>query len=398
MINQLAQSNPKIEKDEIAQLSLSTVSELQFLRSFNNDIAEISSSEEQAKTSKATQKLIDDILVLKKTSLGNNGHLLADIDFEDRLETQALKHITANYQADDFKRALKEMERLTQVSRVNNTNPVRNFEANYQEGLTALLSMVANEQYPEIGAKSLELGKAKAGNVIDKISGDNVVFLTTGKHAFLSAFTDSLSDEDFYSYKALNAERRDSSTNKNDFDYFRHNIIEHNLLNGERRREANDYFSNNPKLRDYINQFDQSDFSNGAYDDLMKHFAFKSDKSLKAVVDYLETYNSDVLKRDIKTLSPDDKESVIMYNATKLMLQGPDRFEEKNGVSPVEHFLTKQLQKEEQGKAIYPSYDSFKDVVGRLTTSPAHDNLDPKIKEVLDRVNIQEQKQKRFKM
>ena len=398
MINELQQSNPKIEKDEIAQLSLSTIPELKFLRSFHNDITQTSSSEEQVQTSKATQKLIDDILVLKKTSLGNQGHLLADIDFEDRLETQALKHITANYHEQDFKRAIKEMEHLTQASRINSTTPVRNFDANYHEGLTSLLSIVAHEQYPEIKAKPLELGKAKAGNVIDSINGDSLVIATTRTHAFLSSFTDSLSDEDFYRYKALNAERRDSFTNTNNLEYFKHNIIQHNLLNGERKREVNDYFSYNPKLRDYVNQFDQTDFSNGSYDELMKHFAFKSDKDLKAVVDYFETYGAGYLKTDIKMLIGDDKESVIMYNAAKLMFEGPNRFSEKNDVSPVENFLTKQIKKEEEGNNIYPSYDSFKHVAERLLSSQNRENLDPEIENVLEKVSDQQQKQKRFKM
>lgn len=398
MINELQQSNPKIEKDEIAQLALSTIPELKFLRAFHNDITEISSSEEQVKISKATQKLIDDILVLKKTSLGNQGHLLADIDFEDRLETQALKHITANYQEQDFKRVIKEMEHLTQASRINSTTPVRNFDANYHEGLTSLLSMVAHEQYPEIKAKPLELGKAKAGNMINSINGDSLVVATTRRHDFLSSFTDSLSDEDFYRYKALNAERRDSFTNTNNLEYFKHNIIQHNLLNGERKREANDYFSYNPKLRDYVNQFDQTDFSNGSYDELMKHFAFKSDKNLKAVVDYFETYGAGLLNKDIKVLIGDDKESVIMYNAAKLMFEGPNRFSEKNDVSPVENFLTKQIKKEEEGNNIYPSYDSFKHVAERLLSSQNRENLDPEIENVLEKVSDQQQKQKRFKM
>lgn len=398
MINELQQSNPKIEKDEIAQLALSTIPELKFLRSFHNDIEQISSSEDQVQTSKATQKLIDDILVLKKTSLGNQGHLLADIDFEDRLETQALKHITANYQEQDFKRAIKEMEHLTQASRINSTTPVRNFDANYHEGLTSLLSIVAHEQYPEIKAKPLELGKAKAGNVINSINGDSLVVATTRRHDFLSSFTDSLSDEDFYRYKALNVERRDSFTNTNNLEYFKHNIIQHNLLNGERKREVNDYFSYNPKLRDYVNQFDQTDFSNGSYDELMKHFAFKSDKDLKAVVDYFETYGAGYLNKDIKMLIGDDKESVIMYNAAKLMFEGPNRFSEKNDVSPVENFLTKQIKKEEEGNNIYPSYDSFKHVAERLLSSQNRENLDPEIENVLEKVSDQQQKQKRFKM
>ena len=398
MINELHQSNPKIEKDEIAQLALSTIPELKFLHAFHNDIKQISSSEDQVQTSKATQKLIDDILVLKKTSLGNQGHLLADIDFEDRLETQALKHITANYQEQDFKRAIKEMEHLTQASRINSTTPVRNFDANYHEGLTSLLSIVAHEQYPEIKAKPLELGKAKAGNVIDSVNGDSLVIATTRTHAFLSSFTDSLSDEDFYRYKALNTERRDSFTNTNNLEYFKHNIIQHNLLNGERKREVNDYFSYNPKLRDYVNQFDQTDFSNGSYDELMKHFAFKSDKDLKAVVDYFETYGAGLLNKDIKVLIGDDKESVIMYNAAKLMFEGPNRFSEKNDVSPVENFLTKQIKKEEKGNNIYPSYDSFKHVAERLLSSQNRENLDPEIENVLEKVSDQQQKQKRFKM
>lgn len=398
MINELHQSNPKIEKDEIAQLALSTIPELKFLHAFHNDIKQISSSEEQVQASKATQKLIADILVLKQTSLGNQGHLLADIDFEDRLETQALKYITANYQEQDFKRAIKEMEHLTQASRINSTTPVRNFDANYHEGLTSLLSIVAHEQYPEIKAKPLELGKAKAGNVINSINGDSLVVATTRRHDFLSSFTDSLSDEDFYRYKALNAERRDSFTNTNNLEYFKHNIIQHNLLNGERKREANDYFSYNPKLRDYVNQFDQTDFSNGSYDELMKHFAFKSDKDLKAVVDYFETYGAGLLNKDIKVLIGDDKESVIMYNAAKLMFEGPNRFSEKNDVSPVENFLTKQIKKEEEGNNIYPSYDSFKHVAERLLSSQNRENLDPEIENVLEKVSDQQQKQKRFKM
>lgn len=64
MINELHQSNPKIEKDEIAQLALSTIPELKFLHAFHNDIKQISSSEDQVQASKATQKLIDDITQL----------------------------------------------------------------------------------------------------------------------------------------------------------------------------------------------------------------------------------------------------------------------------------------------------------------------------------------------
>ena len=398
MINELHQSNPKIEKDEIAQLALSTIPELKFLRAFHNDIEQISSSEDQVQISKATQKLIDDILVLKQTSLGNQGHLLADIDFEDRLETQALKYITANYQEQDFKRAIKEMEHLTQASRINSTTPVRNFDANYHEGLTSLLSMVAHEQYPEIKAKPLELGKARAGNMINSINGDSLVVATTRRHDFLSSFTDSLSDEDFYRYKVLNAERRDSFTNTNNLEYFKHNIIQHNLLNGERKREANDYFSYNPKLRDYVNQFDQTDFSNGSYNELLKHFAFKSDKDLKAVVDYFENYGAGLLNKDIKILIGDDKESVIMHNAAKLMFEGPNRFSEKNDVSPVENFLTKQIQKEKEGKQIYASLDPFEKVVERLQNSPYQENLDPALSETLNRVSIGLTQQKRFKM
>lgn len=398
MINELQQSNPKIEKDEIAQLALSTIPELKFLRAFHNDIEQISSSEDQVQISKATQKLIDDILVLKQTSLGNQGHLLADIDFEDRLETQALKHITANYQEQDFKRAIKEMEHLTQASRINSTTPVRNFDANYHEGLTSLLSMVAHEQYPEIKAKPLELGKARAGNMINSINGDSLVVATTRRHDFLSSFTDSLSDEDFYRYKAFNAERRDSFTNTDNLEYFKHNIIQHNLLNGERKREINDYFSYNPKLRDYVNQFDQTDFSNGSYNELLKHFAFKSDKDLKAVVDYFETYGAGLLNKDIKMLIGNDKESVIMHNAAKLMFEGPNRFTELKGASPVENFLTKQIQKEKEGKQIYASLDPFEKVVERLQNSPYQENLDPALSETLNRVSIGLTQQKRFKM
>lgn len=398
MINELQQSNPKIEKDEIAQLALSTIPELKFLRAFHNDIEQISSSEDQIQISKATQKLIDDILVLKQTSLGNQGHLLADIDFEDRLETQALKHITANYQEQDFKRAIKEMEHLTQASRINSTTPVRNFDANYHEGLTSLLSMVAHEQYPEIKAKPLELGKARAGNMINSINGDSLVVATTRRHDFLSSFTDSLSDEDFYRYKAFNAERRDSFTNTDNLEYFKHNIIQHNLLNGERKREVNDYFSYNPKLRDYVNQFDQTDFSNGSYNELLKHFAFKSDKDLKAVVDYFETYGAGLLNKDIKILIGNDKESVIMHNAAKLMFEGPNRFTELKGASPVENFLTKQIKKEKEGKQIYASLDPFEKVVERLQNSPYQENLDPALSETLNRVSIGLTQQKRFKM
>lgn len=398
MLNELLQSNPKIEKVEIAQLALSTISELKFLRDFHEDISDISASEDQIQTSKATKKLIDDILVLKQTSLGNQGHILADIDFEDRLETQSLKHITANYQEQDFKRAIKEMEYLTQASRINSTTPIRNFDANYHEGITALLSMVAHEKYPEIEPKSLELGRAKAGNVINSISGDSLVVATTKKHAFLSGFTDSLSDEDFYRYKALNVERRDSFTQTNSLEYFKHNIIQHNLLDGERRRESNDYFSYNPKLRDYLNQFDQSDFSNNAYDDLMRHFAFKSDKNLQDVVDYHKTYNASVLNSPLETLFGHDKENVIIVNAVKLMLQGPDRYNNDSGPSPVENFLTKQIQKEKEGKQIYASLDPFEKVVERLQKKPYQENLDPALRETLDRVSVGSTQQKRFKM
>ena len=398
MLNELQQSNPKIEKGEIAQLALSTISELKFLRDFHEDISDISASEEQIQTSKATKKLIDDILVLKQTSLGNQGHILADIDFEDRLETQSLKHITANYQEQDFKRAIKEMEKLTQASRINSTTPVRNFDANYHEGITALLSMVAHEKYPEIEPKSLELGRAKAGNVINLISGDSLVVATTKKHAFLSGFTDSLSDEDFYRYKALNVERRDSFTQTNSLEYFKHNIIQHNLLDGERRRESNDYFSYNPKLRDYLNQFDQSDFSNNAYDDLMRHFAFKSDKNLQDVVDYHKTYKASVLNSPLDTLFGHDKENVIIVNAVKLMLQGSDRYNNDSGPSPVENFLTKQIQKEKEGKQIYASLDPFEKVVERLQKKPYQENLDPALRETLDRVSVGSTQQKRFKM
>lgn len=80
------------------------------------------------------------------------------------------------------------------------------------------------------------------------------------------------------------------------------------------------------------------------------------------------------------------------------MFEGPNRFSEKNDVSPVENFLTKQIKKEEEGNNIYPSYDSFKHVAERLLSSQNRENLDPEIENVLEKVSDQQQKQKRFKM
>lgn len=381
----LVQQHNKISLNEIAELSLTSIPQLKFLSEFHKDMTEISTSAEQIERSENVNLLIYDILKAKEFTISHEGRLATDIGFKDRLETQALLHITKDYDVRDFRKAIDSMHYLTQKSRTLNLAPVKHFDHYYHEGITHLLSAIGNEQYSSIPIIPHTQGYLPPS--LDDIEGTHAVYATGRSNPFLLTFTDELSLDDFEKYRELNFEKAKKYREDNDWTEIKHNIIESNLRHANRIREIKDYFSYNPNLRDYLVIQDNYDFNDRAYDEFKRNFAFRTDESLKESIAYNEKYHSDALNSDDPdTLYSDDRETIILYNATKLLLDGPDRIADIDGSSPIKSMLIKEIQKESENKYNQNPLDPLGDVVKRLSSETYRESKDPRFIEIFDSV------------
>lgn len=381
----LVQQHNKISLNEIAELSLTSIPQLKFLSEFHKDMTEISTSAEQIERSENVNLLIYDILKAKEFTISHEGRLATDISFKDRLETQALLHITKDYDVRDFRKAIDSMHYLTQKSRTLNLAPVKHFDHYYHEGITHLLSAIGNEQYSSIPIIPHTQGYLPPS--LDDIEGTHAVYATGRSNPFLLTFTDELSLDDFEKYRELNFEKAKKYREDNDWTEIKHNIIESNLRHANRIREIKDYFSYNPNLRDYLVIQDNYDFNDRAYDEFKRNFAFRTDESLKESIAYNEKYHSDALNSDDPdTLYSDDRETIILYNATKLLLDGPDRIADIDGSSPIKSMLIKEIQKESENKYNQNPLDPLGDVVKRLSSETYRESKDPRFIEIFDSV------------
>lgn len=381
----LAKQHNKISLDEIAQLSLTSIPQLKFLSEFHKDMIEISTSAEQIERSENVNLLIYDILKAKEFTISHEGRLATDIGFKDRLETQALLHITKDYDVRDFRKAIDSMHYLTQKSRTLNLAPVKHFDHYYHEGITHLLSAIGNEQYSSIPVVPHTQGYLPPS--LDDIEGTHAVYATGRSNPFLLTFTDELSQDDFEKYRELNFQKAKKYREKNDWTEIKYNIVESHLRQANRIREIKDYFSYNPNLRDYLIVQDSYDFSDSAYDGFKRYFAFRTDDSLKENIAYNEKYHSDVLNHtDPDRLYRDDRETIILNTATKLLLDGPDRTVDIKGVSPIKNMLIKEIQKENENKYGQIPLDPLGDVVQRLVSDTYREKTDARFIEIFESV------------
>lgn len=380
----LTEKYTKISSDEIAQLSLTSIPQLKFLSDFHKDMREISKSSEQVERSEMVKVLIDDILKTKQMTISYEGRLSNDIEFNDRLETQALLHITKDYDVRDFRKAIDSMCYLKEKSKTLNLAPVKHFDHFYHEGITHLLSTIGNQKYSSIPVIPHTQGYLPPS--LDDIKGTHAVYATGRTHPFLSTFTDELSQADFETYRDLNIERAKQYHEGRNPDEIKHNIIEACLKEADRKREIKDYFAYNPNLKDYLLAQDGYDFNNSAYDTFKRYFAFKTNELLKENIKYNDTYNSDILVKNVNTLYGDHKETVILYTAIKLILDGPDRTSDINGISPIKNMLIKEIQKEQENKYNNKPLDPLGYVVKRLISDDYREKTDARFIEIFESV------------
>lgn len=275
------------------------------------------------------------------------------------------------------------MHYLTQKSRTLNLAPVKHFDHYYHEGITHLLSVIGNEQHSSISITPHTQGYLPPS--LDDIKGTHAVHATGRSNPFLLTFTDELSQDDFEKYRELNFEKAKKYREKNDWTEIKHNIVESHLRQADRIREIKDYFDYNHDLRDYLVIQDNYDFNDSAYDGFKRYFAFRTDESLKETITYNEKYHSDVLNhQDPDRLYKDDRETIIFNTATKLLLNGPDRTVEINGVSPIKSMLIKEIQKEQANKYGRNPLDPLGDVVKRLVSETYRDSKDPRFIEIFE--------------
>ena len=222
---------------------------------------------------------------------------------------------------------------------------------------------------------------------MDDIEGTHAVYVTGRSNPFLLTFTDELSQDDFEKYRELNFQKAKKYREKNDWIEIKHNIVESHLRQANRIREIKDYFSYNPNLRDYLIVQDSYDFSDSAYDRFKRYFTFRTDDSLKENITYNEKYHSDVLNHtDPDRLYRDDRETIILNTATKLLLDGPDRTVDINGVSPIKNMLIKEIQKENENKYGQIPLDPLGDVVQRLVSDTYREKTDARFIEIFESV------------
>lgn len=399
-LDKIKENNPTISINEIAQLSLSPIPDLKFISDFHRDMLSISSSTEQQSRSSAIYHVIDNILELKKSTISKEGRLSNGIEFDERLETQAIKHLTNGYSVGDFRKAIDSFYLLKDKNKFINMTPVKDFNYNYHEGLLHILSRAANEQYSQIEVVPHQQGYFPSE--IEDIKATHAVYATGRKHKLLSTFTDELSDDDFYKYKEFNLLKRDQARSEKgpaSLDEIKLNIIDAGLRDSQRRREINEHFAYNAPLKDYLLLQDTYDFNDSEYKAFKMKFAFSNDKDIKEIISYYENYNSDILKNDsLERVKQDDKPLVIHYNALRLLLEGPDRFEEVDGISHVEKMLKSEINKESNDR-YNQSLDSFGEVVERLLNPEFSKDKDQKILDVLTNIYTEKnQSTKRFKI
>ncbi len=380
----LTQKYPNISSDEIAQLSLTSIPQLKFLSDFHKDISEISNSSEQIERSVIVKILIDDILKTKQMTISYEGRLSNDIEFNDRLETHALLHITKDYNVKDFRKAIDSMYHLKEKSKTISLTPVKHFDHFYYEGITHLLSTIGNQKHSSIPVVPHAYGYLSPS--LDEIQGTHAVYATGRANQFLLTFSDELSQTDFESYRDLNLEKIKQYRENRDPNEIKHNIIEASLNEADRKREIKDYFDYNPNLRDYLLAQDRYDFNDSAYNTFKRYFAFKTNELLKENIKYNDTYHSDILTKKSNTLYGDDKETVILYTAIKLILDGPDRTSDINGISPIKNMLIKETQKEQENKYNNKPIDPLGYVVKMLISDKYRDKTDGRLIEIFESV------------